>query len=116
MYEKNKYLTKCPAKIGHLCLRFGHFRLSETNFAEIRCEFTVKRRKYRVCGLRSRLGRSERENPVRNVETPGAERSSASSADASRSLPSLSNPGFTYDPARNLSLRRRGVKIRREAA
>jgi hypothetical protein len=65
--KTNKYLTKCPEKIGHLCLRFGHFRLSETNFAEIRGEFTVKRRKYRVCGLRSRRGRSERENPVRNV-------------------------------------------------
>jgi hypothetical protein len=70
--KTNKSMTKCPGKIGHLCIRFGHFRLTDTNFAEIRGEFTVKRQQYRVCGRRSRLGRSERENPVRNEETPGS--------------------------------------------
>jgi hypothetical protein len=69
--KTNKSMTKCPDKIGHLRLRFGHFRLTDTNFAEIRGEFTVKRRQYSVCGRRSRLGRSERENPARNVESPG---------------------------------------------
>jgi hypothetical protein len=42
--KTNKSMTICPEKIGHLCLRFGHFRLTDTNFAEIQCEFTVKRR------------------------------------------------------------------------
>ena len=65
--KTNKTKTICPDKIRHLCLRFGHFRLTDTNFAEIRGEFTVKRRQCRVSGRRSRLGRSERENPVRSV-------------------------------------------------
>jgi hypothetical protein len=68
--KTNKSMTKCLEKIGHLCLRFGHFRLTDANFAEIRREFTVKRRQYRVSGRRSGLGRPERENPVRNVEGP----------------------------------------------
>jgi hypothetical protein len=75
--KTNKSRTKCPEKIGHLCLRFGHFCLTDTNFAEIRGEFTVKRRQYRVCGRRRRLGRSERENAVRNVETPAPRRVAA---------------------------------------
>jgi len=34
MYMKtNKTLTKCPAKVGHLRLRFGHLRLTDTNFS-----------------------------------------------------------------------------------
>jgi len=66
----NKSMTKCPETIGHLCIRFGHFRLTDTNFSGTRGEFTVKRRQCRACGLRSRIGRAERENPVRNVETP----------------------------------------------
>jgi len=37
MYMKtNKTWTKCPEKVGHLRLSFGHFRLTDTNFAEIR--------------------------------------------------------------------------------
>ena len=61
--KTNKTRTKCPEKVGHLRLRFGHFRLTDMNFAEIRGEFTVSRRKYRACGLGRRLERSESENP-----------------------------------------------------
>ena len=39
-------MTKCPEKVGHLCLRFGHLRLTDTNFAEIWGKFTVKRRQF----------------------------------------------------------------------
>ena len=39
--KTNKTMTKCPEKVGHFCLSFGHFRLTDTNFAEIRSEFTV---------------------------------------------------------------------------
>jgi len=39
--KTNKSMTKCPTQSGHLCLRFGHFCLTETNFAEIRGEFAV---------------------------------------------------------------------------
>ena len=38
--KTNNSMTKCPEQIGHLCLRFGHFCLTDTNYAEIRCEFT----------------------------------------------------------------------------
>jgi ATP-dependent HslUV protease subunit HslV len=42
MYMKTKeVLTKCPKKVGHLLLTFGHFRQTDTNFAEIRGEFMV---------------------------------------------------------------------------
>ena len=42
MYMKtNKIMTKCPKKVGHFCLSFGHFRLTDTNSAEIRGEFAV---------------------------------------------------------------------------
>jgi hypothetical protein len=33
--KTNKSMTKCPEKTGHLCLRFGHFRLTNASFAEI---------------------------------------------------------------------------------
>ena|SRR5271157_2543577 len=39
--KTNKTMTKCPKKIGHFCLSFGHFRRTDTNFAEIRGESTV---------------------------------------------------------------------------
>jgi hypothetical protein len=39
--KTNKTMTKCPEKSGYFCLSFGHFRLTNTNFAEIRGEFTV---------------------------------------------------------------------------
>jgi hypothetical protein len=39
--KTNKTMTKCLEKIRHLCLKVGHFRLTDTNFAEIRGEFTV---------------------------------------------------------------------------
>jgi hypothetical protein len=32
--KTNKLMTKCPEKIGHLCIRFGHFRLTDRSFAE----------------------------------------------------------------------------------
>jgi hypothetical protein len=44
MYMKtNNYKTNCPEKVGHLCLRFGHFRLTAINLAEIRSDFISKR-------------------------------------------------------------------------
>src|SRR5208283_4697493 len=61
--KTNKIMTKCPKKVGHFCLSFGHFRLTDTNSAEFRREFTVKRGKCRTRHLGSPLGRSERENP-----------------------------------------------------
>ena len=45
--KTNKTRTKCPEQIGHSCLSFGHFRLTDTNLAEIRGEFTMKRRNIR---------------------------------------------------------------------
>ena len=39
--KTNKTMTKCPKKVGRFCLSFGHFRLTNTNFAEIRGESTV---------------------------------------------------------------------------
>ena len=38
--KTNKTRTKCPEKIRHFCLSFGHFRLTDTNFAE-KCGFVV---------------------------------------------------------------------------
>jgi hypothetical protein len=39
MYMKTKdSLTNCPKKVGHLCIRFGHFCPTDTHFAEIRRE------------------------------------------------------------------------------
>jgi hypothetical protein len=32
--KTNKSRTKCLEKVGHLCLRFGHLRRTDTNFAE----------------------------------------------------------------------------------
>jgi hypothetical protein len=32
--KTNNSLTKCPKKVGHFCITFGHFRRSDTNFAE----------------------------------------------------------------------------------
>jgi DNA-binding NarL/FixJ family response regulator len=44
MYMKtNKARTKCPQKVGHLRLRFGHFRQTNTDFAEISGGFAMKR-------------------------------------------------------------------------
>ena len=57
--KTNKYTTKCPEKIGHLCLRFGHLRLTDTNFAEIRGEFTLRGEPDRK-RRRSRHGRDAR--------------------------------------------------------
>jgi hypothetical protein len=34
-------LTICPKTVGHFCLSFGHFRLTDTNFSEFRGEFMV---------------------------------------------------------------------------
>jgi len=42
--KTNKTRTKCPEKIRHFCLSFGHFRLTDLNFAEIRGELSMKRR------------------------------------------------------------------------
>ena len=42
--KTNKSWTKCPKRFGHLRLSFGHFGITDTNFAEIRGEFTMKRR------------------------------------------------------------------------
>src|SRR5271165_3392065 len=42
--KTNKSKTKCPKRFGHLRLSFGHFRLTDTNFAEFRGEITLKRR------------------------------------------------------------------------
>ena len=39
--KTNKSQTQCPKKFGHLCISFGHFRLTGTNFAEIRGEYTT---------------------------------------------------------------------------
>jgi len=42
--KTNKTMTKCPKRNGRFRLSFGHFRQTDTNFAEIRGEFTMKRR------------------------------------------------------------------------
>src|SRR5208283_2556445 len=34
--------TICPKKVGHFCLSFGHFRLTDMSFAEIRGELSMK--------------------------------------------------------------------------
>lgn len=39
--KTNKRRTQCPEKIGHLCLRFGHFCLTEASFAENYCFWTT---------------------------------------------------------------------------
>jgi hypothetical protein len=39
--ETNKSMTKWLEKVGHFCLSFGHFRLTNTNSAEFWGEFTV---------------------------------------------------------------------------
>ena len=39
--KTNKIMTKCPKINGHFRLSFGHFRLTDTNSAEIRGELTV---------------------------------------------------------------------------
>jgi hypothetical protein len=39
--KTNKVMTKFPKKVGHLLLSFGHFRLTDTNFAEIWGELTL---------------------------------------------------------------------------
>src|SRR5208283_6169904 len=39
--KTNKTWTKCPKKVGHFRLSFGHSRLTDTNFAEIGGEFMV---------------------------------------------------------------------------
>src|SRR5271166_5886625 len=40
--KTNKNMTKCPKSNGHFRLSFGHFRQTDTNFAEIRGEYTVE--------------------------------------------------------------------------
>jgi hypothetical protein len=45
MYMKTKETqTICPKKVGHFCLSFGHFRLTNTSFTEIPGELSAKRR------------------------------------------------------------------------
>ncbi len=46
--KTNKTWTKRPNKVGHFRLSIGHFVLTDTNFAEIRDELSVKWRHWRA--------------------------------------------------------------------
>ena len=51
--------TKCLKKVGHLCLRFGHFCLTDTSFAENRrlyCHFCALRNAFLASKCRNVRG------------------------------------------------------------